>query len=113
MMANELAQPMELDKDIFQKVMLRAGLSPRDLADILTCYYTTLYGFFKRGTAKRVNLFSFHRIQDFLFAAVGANVFPIIPTTLKAKKRKDLVYRAYTHWSTLGNFDTFDPKLSE
>lgn len=87
--------------------MLRAGISPRDLVGVIPCSFTSLYRFLRHGKGRKLNLFSFGRIQNFLSEGLTANIFPIIPIIPDIARRQKAIYKAHIHWTAFNNFKSF------
>ena len=86
-------------KDELQIALLRAGLTPRDLKEILPCNVATLYKYLHTGESRRLNVFAFENVYDFLHAAITERVLPAPKGRAgTADKRQLLVKRAFNHW---------------
>lgn len=88
-----------------QRSMLRAGVTPRDLAGLMPCHAATLYSYLRTGTARPLTLFSFERLYEFMEVACKEG---ILPFNESPKLRGAYVKRAYDHWHfTKKTFDGF------
>lgn len=97
------------NKESMKLSLDRAGLTPRDLRKLMPCHPATLYTFLKTGGGRRLSVFAFEKLKEFLDSAVEQSVFPN-GNLSTAKRRVDFVHRAYNHWLfSEKNLENFDP----
>src|SRR5690349_9026369 len=88
---------MEYSKDNLQKLLVVAGLTPRDLTRIMPCNPGTMYAYFKSGGCRQLTLLAFNKIFQFLTVATDLKLLP--SNYLKnSKRRQETLHRMYNHW---------------
>ena len=97
-----MSEPGIFDRHEMQRVMLSAGVVPRDLAKIMPCHHATLYAYFKTGVARPLTLFSFERIYGFLRQAFNEGVLPF---NGPVRDRPAFIKKEFDNWHfNSGNF---------
>lgn len=86
----------ELTKEAMQLSLLRAGLTPRDLMGVMPCNPATLYVFLRTGGGRRLTVFTFEKMKEFIDAAFNEELLPL--QGVKHLKRKEVIGKMYAHW---------------
>lgn len=100
---------MEYSKDNLQKILVIAGLTPRDLVQIMPCNPGTMYAYFKdpENGCRQMTLLSFRKIFDFLKVATGLKLLP--SNNLKnSKRRQQALHKMYNHWHFHNGLEGFE-----
>lgn len=88
------------NKDTLQDALLRAGLNPRDFQLVLPCHTTTFYTYLRNGSGRRLSVYAFEKIYDFIHDALPRDIFPLGGNS---DSRQNFIKRAFSYWSTHEN----------
>lgn len=98
---------MEFNKDNLQKLLVVAGLTPRDLARCMPCDPGTLYAYFKTGSSRPLTLLAFSKIFNFLSEAVERKILPTNDFK-NSKSRQEAMKKAYTYYHFRNGLEGFE-----
>lgn len=88
---------MDYSRDNLQKLLVVAGLTPRDLIRVMPCNPGTMYAYFKTDGCRQLTLLAFRKIFEFLTVATELDLLPSNKLN-NSKKRQETIHRMYNYW---------------